>query len=47
MDIPHKYEKTNDQYWWEKKHKWLRAFFRDEPEWEERVRAWIATLEER
>jgi hypothetical protein len=26
--------------------KWLRAFFQDEPEWEERLRTWIASFEQ-
>ena len=47
MDIPQKYVRTVEQYWWwEKKREWLLAFFRDEPEWEERVRAWIASFAE-
>ena len=26
--------------------RWLRAFFQDEPEWEERLRTWIASFEQ-
>jgi hypothetical protein len=46
MDPTSRYPRVRDQYWWEKKQEWLRAFFRDEPGWEVRVRAWIASFDE-
>ena len=46
MDPSRKYTWNIEQYWWQKKQEWLRAFFQDEPGWELRVRTWIASFEE-
>lgn len=46
MDIPQKYIWGVEQLWWGRKHRWICAFFLDEPEWEARVRAWISSFNE-
>jgi hypothetical protein len=37
---------ATDEWLSEKGQQWLHAFFRDEPEWEARVRAWISSFDD-
>lgn len=44
--IAHSPKAHGPNYWHRRKQKWLQAFFQDEPEWQARLSAWIASFEQ-
>ncbi len=44
--LSHSPEVDLPNYWHRRKQQWLKAFFQDEPEWEERLHTWIASFEQ-
>ncbi len=46
MYPPPQYENKYLPRFWEKNQQWFRSFFQDEPEWEVRLRTWIASFEQ-